>query len=120
MSERLTKALEFANYRLTLNNQIVALRSKVQTKLIHSINGGTFTISRELITFVDSLIRQNYTEEVVLIDNFQNPIMIEDLKSFLEDITSKYFEVTNDYHAEFVKLRKARKVHKLMDIEQDD
>ena len=76
MSERLTKALEFANYRLTLNNQIVALRSKVQTKLIHSINGGTFTISRELITFVDSLIRQDYTEEVVLIDNFQNPIMI--------------------------------------------
>jgi len=87
---------------------------------MHSINGGTFTISRELITFVDSLIRQDYTEEVVLIDNFQNPIMIEDLKSFLEDITSKYFEVTNDYHAEFVKLRKARKVHKLMDIEQDD
>ena len=53
MSERLTKALEFANYRLTLNNQLVSLRSKLKTKLIYSINGGTFTISRELITFVD-------------------------------------------------------------------
>ena len=113
MSERLTKALEFANYRLTLNNQIQALRAKIQTKLIHSINGGTFTITRELITFVESLIRQEYNDGVVLIDNFQNPI-------FLEDITSKYFEVTNDYHTEFVKLRKARKVHKLLDIEQDE
>ncbi len=120
MSERLTKALEFANYRLTLNNQLVSLRSKLQTKLIYSINGGTFTISRELITFVDSLIRQEYTEDVILIDNFQNPIQIEDLADFLENITSKYFEVTNDYHAEYVKLRKARKVHKLLDIEQDD
>ena len=34
MSERLTKALEFANYRLTLNNQIQSLRAKIQTKLI--------------------------------------------------------------------------------------
>ena len=120
MSERLTNALEFANYRLTLNNQIQSLRAKIQTKLIHSINGGTFTITRELITFVESLIRQEYDEDVVLIDNFQNPILIEDLPSFLEDITSKYFEVTNDYHTEFVKLRKARKVHKLLDIEQDE
>ena len=31
MSERLTKALEFANYRQTLNNQIASLRSKTQT-----------------------------------------------------------------------------------------
>jgi hypothetical protein len=86
MSERLTKALEFANYRLTLNNQLVSLRSKLQTKLIYSINGGTFTITRELITFVDSLIRQKNTTDIVLIDNFQNPIMIEDLEDFLENI----------------------------------
>ena len=38
MSERLTKALEFANYRLTLNNQLVSLRSKLQTKLIENLN----------------------------------------------------------------------------------
>ncbi len=120
MSERLTKALEFANYRLTLNNQITALRSKVQTKLIYSINGGTFTISRDLITFVESLIRKDYKSDVVLIDNFQNPIMIEDLDDFLENITSKYFEVTNDFHAEYIKLRQARKVQKLLDIEQDE
>lgn len=120
MSERLTKALEFANYRLTLNNQITALRSKVQTKLIYSINGGTFTISRDLITFVESLIRKDYNSDVVLIDNFQNPIMIEDLEDFLENISSKYFEVTNDFHAEYIKLRQARKVQKLLDIEHED
>ncbi len=48
MSERLTKALEFANYRLTLNNQLVSLRSKLKTKLNYRITGGTYTISRGL------------------------------------------------------------------------
>ena len=45
MSERLTKALEFANYRLTLNNQLVSLRSKLQKKLMFShlsTAGGAF------------------------------------------------------------------------------
>lgn len=120
MSERLTKALEFANYRLTLNNQLTSLRSKMQTKLIHSINGGTFSITRDLITFVESLINKGYDENVVLIDNFENPVMIEDMNDFLDNIISKYFEVTNDYHTEFVKLRQARKVHKLLDIEHDE
>ena len=104
MSERLTKALEFANYRQTLNNQIASLRSKTQTRLILSTNGGTFTVSQELITFVNTLIEKEYNDSV-LIDNYENPI---------------HFEVTNDYHAEYVKLRKARKVHKLIDIDLDD
>lgn len=119
MSERLTKALEFANYRQTLNNQIASLRSKTQTRLILSTNGGTFTVSQELITFVNTLIEKDYNESV-LIDNYENPIQIEDLSAFLDELLSRYFEVTNDYHAEYVKLRKARKVHKLIDIDLDD
>jgi hypothetical protein len=119
MSERLTKALEFANYRQTLNNQIASLKSKTQTRLILSTNGGTFTVSQELITFVNTLIEKEYAESV-LIDNYQNPIQIEDLSVFLDELMSRYFEVTNDYHVEYVKLRKARKVHKLIDIDLDD
>ena len=70
MSERLTKALEFANYRLTLNNLIALRPCKGTNQINHSINGGTFTTQR-IDLHSDSLIRQDYTEEVVLIDNFQ-------------------------------------------------
>ena len=56
MSTRLTKALEFANYRTTLNNQQSQLKAKIQSQLSYSINGGSFTINRELITFVKLLI----------------------------------------------------------------
>jgi len=119
MSSKLSKALEFANYRTTLNVQHNALKAKVQTLLSYSTNGGTFEISHELISFVKMLIDKEYSN-AVLLDVYQNPIMVDNLNDFLEEILSRYFEAVNEYHAEYTKLKKARKVHKLIDIDIDD
>ena len=118
MSSKLTKALEFANYRRTLNVQHNNLKAKVQTLLSYSINGGTFQIDQVLISFVKTLLDQEHTE-AVLLDIYNNPIKVE-LEEFLEEITSRYFEATNEYHAEYEKLKKSRKVHKLIDLDIND
>ncbi len=114
MSAKLTKALEFANYRVTLNNQQAALRAKTESLLSYSINGGTFTIDRELITFCKVLLDAK-KKTAVLLDIYKNPIQV-DIKPFYTEILSRYFEVTNDYYVEYESLRKARKVHKIVDI----
>lgn len=119
MTSKLTKALEFSNYRQTLNIQHNNLKSKVQTLLTYSINGGSFNIDLPLITFVEMLIKKEY-DSVVLLDVYNNPIEITDLKDFLEEILSRYFEATNEYYAEYSKLKQSRKVHKLVDLELDD
>jgi len=119
MTSKLTKALEFSNYRQTLNIQHNNLKSKVQTLLTYSINGGSFNIDLPLITFVEMLIKKEY-DSVVLLDVYNNPIEITDLKDFLEEILSRYFEATNEYYAEYSKLKQSRKVHKLIDLELDD
>tara|TARA_B100001287_G_scaffold275578_1_gene283598 strand:- start:1187 stop:1546 length:360 start_codon:yes stop_codon:yes gene_type:complete len=116
MSTRLTKALEFANYRVTLNNQQAQLKAKTQSLLSYSINGGTFSINIPLITFCKQLIDQGQSE-VVLLDIYKNPIKIE-VESFYDEIFSRYNEVTNDYYTEYEKLRKARKVHKVLDLNE--
>ena len=118
MSNKLSKALEFANYRTSLNLQHNNLKAKVETLLNYSINGGTFVISQELICFVELLIKKNYTNSVLL-DVYKNPIQIEDLESFLDEILSRYFEAVNEYHADYTKLKRSRKVHKIIDIEND-
>ena len=118
MSSKLTKALEFANYRKTLNVQHNNLKAKVQTLLNYSINGGTFQIDQVLISFVQTLLDQEHTK-AVLLDIYNNPIEIE-LESFLEEIISRYFEATNEYHADYEKLKKSRKVHKLIDLDIND
>jgi len=119
MTSKLTKALEFSNYRQTLNIQHNNLKSKVQTLLTYSINGGSFNIDLPLITFVEMLIKKE-NDSVVLLDVYNNPIEITDLKDFLEEILSRYFEATNEYYAEYSKLKQSRKVHKLVDLELDD
>lgn len=119
MTSKLNKALEFSNYRITLNIQHNALKSKVQTLLNYSINGGTFEISQMLISFVKTLIDQGH-DTAVLLDVYNNPIEIVGLEDFLEEILSRYFEATNEYHAEYSKMKKSRKVHKLVDLELDD
>tara|TARA_B110000305_G_C19361490_1_gene599694 strand:+ start:173 stop:520 length:348 start_codon:yes stop_codon:yes gene_type:complete len=113
----LTKALEFANYRVTLNNQQAQLKAKTQSLLSYSINGGTFTIDLTLITFCKQLIDNSQTE-VVLLDIYNNPIKV-DVESFYEEIISRYYEVTNNYYAEYEKLRKSRKVHKVLDLNEE-
>ena len=113
MSTRLTKALEFANYRTTLNNQKAQLKAKTQSLLSYSINGGSFTIDIPLLTFCKQLIDEGH-EEVVLLDIYQNPIKIE-VEKFYNEIQSRYFEVLNEYYVEYEKIRKARKVHKVLD-----
>lgn len=114
MSAQLTKALEFANYRVTLNNQQAALRAKTQSLLSYSINGGTFTINTQLINFCKLLLDEGQ-QEAVLLDIYQNPVMIT-VRSFYDEIFSRYIEVTNDYYADYEKLRKSRKVHRVLDL----
>lgn len=114
MAAKLQTALEFANYRQTLNNQKEVLKAKTESLLSYSINGGTFTIDRELITFVKVLIDDKYTD-AVLLDVYNHPIAV-DLQNFYSEIMSRYFEVTNDYYVEYEKIRKARKVSSVLDL----
>jgi hypothetical protein len=115
MSEKLTKALEFANYRRTLNNQRAILKARVESLLSYSIDGGTFTIDPGLISFVKTL-SDSGLETTVLLDIYKNPIQVSD---FLTDILSRYTEATNDYYAEYSKLSKARTVKKLLDLDHE-
>jgi hypothetical protein len=118
MAEKLTRALEFANYRTTLNNQKAQLRARTQALLSYSFNGGTFTVNQSLIAFVQALITEGY-EDAVLLDNYENPVEVSDLLKFKTEILSRYTEATNSYHAEYEKLRKSRKTHKLVGLDRD-
>lgn len=114
MSEKLTKALEFANYRSTLNNQRAILIAKAESLLSYSIDGGTFTIDPGLISFV-KLLKDEGMETAVLIDIYDNPISVN-LEDFYTEILSRYVEATNAYHREYSELSKSRSVKSILDI----
>ena len=116
MNERLEKALEFANYRQTLNTQLHKIRTKTEGLLILAKNGGSFYVNQELICFLDYLNRLGMTEATVF-DRNKVPVQITDVAEFLKEVTTRYFEVTNDYMREYQLIRKARNVKSIIGIE---
>lgn len=115
MDQRLKEAMDFSNLRKVLFNAKADLRLKCEARLKYSIDGGIFDIDRTLIAFV-KLLLDDGRQDVVLIDRNQNPIRIQDLKSFYDEIFSRYFEATNMYHTDYTRMRQARTIEELIDI----
>lgn len=113
--ERLAKALDFSNTMQTFNLAKNNLKVKTQNLLSYSVNGGTFRVSQELIAFVSMAVNQGKTS-LILLDKNDIPIQIDDTTKFLEDISSLYFEVINEYYNDYQKLRSSRKIEKVLEI----
>ena len=78
MDERLSKALEFSNYMVTLNNQKRVLKEKYYQSAVHYFSGGQFSVTQELITFVSMLVSKGNDADIVLLDDNDTPIIPTD------------------------------------------
>jgi hypothetical protein len=116
MDERLKNALDVANLMVAYNNQRELLKEEYREGCLYHENGHRFTIDRELINFLTSLIQMGNTEDVVILDDFENPYMISDVKSFHKNIFYIYMENTNKYYHRYLLLKKDRSISKIMGI----
>jgi hypothetical protein len=115
MQEQFKKALEFANYQQTFSIQRKTLKEKIEAKLTYGYNNGLFRIDQSLLTFVEILCTKGRTTGVVILDVNENPVLIDDLEKFKDEIFSRYFETTNEYFEEYQVLKKSRSVEKIID-----
>lgn len=111
--ERLTKALESSNYRITLSNQRKNAKLRLNRFLTYPKAGGMFFISTELISFIQSLLIAG-KESTILLDSNENPIEIANLPDFFEEIYDRYYQAMNDYLIDYKETQKARTVSKLV------
>jgi hypothetical protein len=114
MDQQLKQALDFANYQQTFSIQKKVLKEKIAAKLTYGFNGGLFRIDRTLLTFVDMLCTKGRTSGAVLLDANENPVLVDDLETFREELFQRYFEVTNEYFDQYQKIKKSRSVEKLI------
>ena len=116
MDDQLQKALEFSNYRQTFAIQRKILKEKIDARLTYGYNGGIFKIDRSLLVFVQMLIDQDRTTGIPLIDSNNNPILIDDLLAFKDEILDRYFTSTFEYFSQYQTLKSSRSVEKLLDL----
>lgn len=116
MDDQLKQALDFANYRQTFSIQRQTLKEKIEAKLTYGINGGIFKIDRSLISYVQMLVDQGRIEGIPLIDSNDNPILIDNLEDFRDEILDRYYTTTLEYYEQYQELKKSRSVEKLLDL----
>jgi hypothetical protein len=114
MDERLEKALEFGNYRQTLANQKRNIKARMEVLQLVPYEGGTFSATPLLISFVGTLMTAKKTTAIVL-DTKEKPVKIADLSDFLETLISAYTEASNEFSTHMEKINKARNIKKIMD-----
>lgn len=115
MDEKLSKALEFSNYTRTFEDQKRIIKEKYFDGLVHYAHGGQFSVTQTLITFVSTI--SSKTTTAILIDDNNNPIKIDDLDKFYNDIVDLYFQASNTYHTELHEMKSKRSVEKLVEYE---
>ena len=113
MNEIVKRAFDLANYAAAFSNQKHILKEEFNQALIHFENGGTFTISKELICFV-KVLTDLPNKTVVIVDDNQTPIEIEDVDKFLETILSKYTFAVNGYYTKYSAIKSARSVESIL------
>ena len=113
--QRLEKALDFSNTMKTFNLNKNNLKVKIQNLLSYSTAGGSFTVDQSLISFMNFVVSSGKTE-ISLLDKNDIPIHIDDTETFLDEVSSLYFEAVNDYYNEYQKLRSSRKIEKVLEI----
>lgn len=116
MTDTLDAALEMGQRRLSFNAQLRIARQTLETSLIHSRNGGVFVLDNAFMAFVGMLVRHGKIS-ATLLDMHSNPILVDDLPVFLEEILEVYAMATNVYHNEVSRIRGARTVAEVTQYE---
>jgi hypothetical protein len=114
MDLRLKAALDSANFMITFNNQRDMIKQAFKENCLHHENGRRFTINRELINFLSTLVSREQTEDVVILDDMEVPYMISDVREFLEKVFDIYTESTNQYYQDYSKLMSTRSIDKIV------
>jgi len=115
MDERIEKAFETANYMATLSNQKRIIKEEFEQQLIYYINGSTFQIDTNLISYVKTIIDLGH-DEFVFIDSNNVPVSVSNVKEFFDNITSQYFKATQIYFEKYSDLRVKRKIKDIIGI----
>jgi hypothetical protein len=116
MDKKLEEALDFSNFRFTLNTRKQNLRLRMKSMLTVGYNNTIFSASIELINF-SKLIIDTGNDQYVFMDDNDNPIMIKDVKDFHARLLSAYTGAVNEFYLENEQLKKLRSTKQLAGIQ---
>ena len=114
MDERIEKAFAVASYMATLANQKRIILEEYNQKLIYYIDGATFKITADLISFVSTVADRPF--DLILVDSNNLPVKISNPKKFLADIIQLYSDASQDYFEKYSDIKSKRKIADIVEL----
>jgi hypothetical protein len=105
MEKSLETIIKKSDRMLAVKMKRQSLKEKFDANITFGLNGGIFKIDQSMISFVNTIISLGKTQNVVLLDVNQTPILIEDLSCFQQQIVDQYFMSLGIYHAGYQDLK---------------
>jgi hypothetical protein len=90
--------------RFNHNSAKQYLKDKYTSKLIVADQGGLWKATPELIVFLDNA----GSEQIVLLDSYENPIIVNDRKALFYKLRDTYNDVMTKWANEWKELEKKR------------
>ena len=115
MDQRLSDALAFANYRLTLQAQRQNIQARTEAALLVSYQNTIFRADANIISFVDAHQRLS-TNPLFVKDQSNNAILIENPAEFVAALVKAYDLAMQLEHQEQQKLKQARTTAKIVGL----
>ena len=119
MEDRLRRALEFSNYRQTIHIQRENVKQRYNSQLQLIVGAGIFYAERELISFVQAMLEIGETSAII-IDSKNNPINIDNLKEFRDNLLEAYYQASNELYTEHQRLKKSRNIKAIIEWDQKE
>lgn len=114
MDQKISDALAFANYRLTLQTHRQNIQARTEAALLVNYQNAIFRASSELIALVGVLISRSTA--VYVDDTNGTTHLIEDPAAFLDAVVTAYTNAHALKHQEQLKLKTARTTAKIVGV----
>lgn len=113
----LEEILTLSNARAVYQNQVRLAELKFKNACIMGFKGHEFHITPEFLGYLQLRVNAN-TEEALVLDFNNLPVMIDDIEMFLDIASDQYYASLNAYFDEYKRLRSSRKAEKMLEADE--
>ena len=110
--------IQAADRRALLENQVEHAKERFTALNILAWDGHVFELTPGFVTYV--LLQFMYNQKdgtpVVLLDRKNEPVLVEDMEEFVDQMQERHTEALNDYHDKYQSLRLARSNQELIEV----
>ncbi len=116
--EELDRLIQTADRRALYINQVEHAKERFRTLNILAWDGHIFELTPNFVTYVLLQFMSSQHDggaPVILLDKNDEPVLVDDMERFVDEMQERHAEALNDYHDTYSKLRLAENNQELIE-----